>query len=367
MVTLLKLNMKCLIFNICYMKKSITILFFVALLASACTPQESNLKNVGVMLPLTGYASYTGELLKQGVDMALDSLDFSTYKIMVEDNQVNAKTAISVYNSLVAKGYSCFITGGAPTTMAIAPLSKGKDQVLFATAVNTAALTDVTDRVIRLSPTGKSMASKLAEYNFKELHLKKTSIVYINIEMGDEFRTGYKNRFIELGGNVISEYSYESTQRDFKDIINKMVADKPDGVYVVGVGENLCILIQQILQHPEAKNVTVTGDFNFSSAGVIKALGDLSRDIYYTDINVDEQFAQSYVHKYNQPVSVYPAFTFALLQIYKEVLESGEAETPTDIYNAIIGKSFKTVVNTITFDDKGEPTFDIVFKKLSAK
>lgn len=349
------------------MKKIILFLLPLSMLVTSCNPHPADIHKMGISLMLTGYASYTGELLKQGVDMALDSLDFSEYTISIEDNQVNAKTAISVYNSFVSQGYPCFIMGGGPTSMAVAPLTNGKDQVMFATAVNSSDLTNVTNRAIRLSPTGKSMASKLAEYNFNELNLKKTSIIYVNIEMGDEFRLGYKNRYQELGGTILSEYTYESTQRDFKDIINKMISDKPDGVYVVGVGENMSILIKQILQHPGAKNITVTGDFNFSSAGVIDALGSLPRDIYYTDINVDEEFAKAYVEKYHQPVSVYPAFTFSLLQIYKQVVDGGEVKTPEDIYHAVAGHSFNTAVNTITFDEKGEPTFDIVFKKLSAK
>ena len=349
------------------MKKISVSLMMVLVLLVSCKPKTVDIHKMGVSLMLTGFASFTGELLKQGVDMATDSLDFSAYTISVEDNQVNAKTAISVHNSFVSKGYSCFIVGGGPTAMAVAPLTKGKDQVMFATAVNATDLTKVTDRVIRLSPTGKSMASKLAEYNFNELNLKRTSIVYVNIEMGDEFRIGYKDRYQELGGTITSEYSYESTQRDFKDIINRMVADKPDGVYVVGVGENMSILIKQILQHPGAKDITVTGDFNFSSAGVIEALGALPRDIYYTDINIDKQFAKAYVKRYNKPASVYPAFTFSLLQIYKQVVDSGKVKTAKDIYDAVAGKSFDTAINTITFDENGEPSFDIVFKKLSAE
>lgn len=349
------------------MKKLLVFITVAMSILASCTDQSSNISKIGIMLPLTGYASFTGELLKQGVDMAIDSLKFDPNSIVVEDNQVNAKTAINVYNSLVAKGYSCFLSGGGPTSMAIAPLTKDKDQVIFATAVNSTDLTNVTNRIIRLSPTGLSMASKLAEFNYHELNLRKTTIIYVNIEMGDEFRIGYKKRFQEIGGSIISEYAYESTQRDFKEIISKMVVDCPDGIYVVGVGENLSILLKQIMQHPGAKKITITGDFNFSSAGVISALGNIDRDIYYTDINIDEQFAKLYEKKYGQPASVYPAFTFALLQIYKQVVDSGDVKTPTDIYNAVVGKCFNTAVNTIAFDEKGEPTFDIVFKKISAK
>lgn len=347
------------------MKKFLIFFSIVLTLMMSCTPQSSEINKIGVMLPLTGYGSFTGELLKQGVDMAIDSLELDPNNIAIEDNRVDAKTAINVYNSLVARGYSCFLSGGGPTSMAIAPLTKGKDQVVFATAVNASDLTIVSDRIIRLSPTGKSMASKLADYNFKQLKLRKTSIIYINIEMGDEFRKGYKDRFEEIGGTIISEHPYDANQRDFKDIINKVIADRPEGVYIVGVGENMSILIRQFLQHPQTKDIVVTGDFNFSSAGVIKAIGQLPRDIYYTDINVDEQFAKVYENKYHQPASVYPAFTFSLLQIYKQVLESGEIHSATELHDAVVGKSFNTAVNTIVFDDKGEPTFDIIFKKLS--
>ena len=88
------------------MKKISVSLLTIVMLFASCTPKSVDIHKMGISLMLTGYASFTGELLKQGVDMATDSLDFSAYTITVEDNQVNAKTAISVYNNFVAKGYS---------------------------------------------------------------------------------------------------------------------------------------------------------------------------------------------------------------------------------------------------------------------
>ncbi|MBE6237510.1 MAG: amino acid ABC transporter substrate-binding protein [Bacteroidales bacterium] len=343
--------------------KFLIVFMFLPVFLSCNSTGTDNLK-IGVMLPLTGYGSLTGDLLKKGVDLAVDSLNLNEQNIEVlfDDNKTDGLNGITVYKNFKRQGVSFYISGGAPSTMALAPLTKGNNEVLFVSAVNSKDLTNVTDRAIRLSPTGESMAAKLADFNYDSLGIRKTAVVYVNIEMGEEFYLGYKDRFVEKGGEIVASLVYDTDQRDFKDIVNKIIAASPDALYIVGVGESLSSLIRQISLNPKSNRILLTGDFNFSSPVVLKALEQYPSEVYYTDIAVDPEFKLLYEKTYNEPVSSYAAFTFSIMQIYSEVLK--QTTDPTEVYAKIASHTFNCAIDSISFSEKGEPSFTIDYIKL---
>lgn len=347
-----------------YVMKLKTIFVAVgALLVVACN--SSSDVRVGAILPMTGFGSYTGELVKKGIDMAIDSFNKENDLIFVfGDNQSTGAMGINVYKDFKMRGINIFISCGAPQTMSFAALSNNQDEILFVTAANVQALTEISNRTIRMSPTGKSMSAKLADFNIDSLGLKRSAIVYINNDMGDEFFQGYKNRFIEKGGEISSVVSFENTQRDFKEVINKVAISKPDVIYVTGVGESLGILVRQMMQTPSLKEIPITGDFNFSQPSVLNLIEKRNTDIYYTDIAVADDFASTYESIYEEPVSSYAAFGFSMVHIYYDLIVNKKITKPMDLYRAITGHTFNTAINAISFDEHGEPEFTIEFIKL---
>jgi branched-chain amino acid transport system substrate-binding protein len=341
-------------------------LFFVAatvLFVASCKSSPS--VQVGAILPLTGFGSYTGELVKKGYDMAIDSLNKENkLTFVVGDNQSTGAMGINVYKDFKMRGISIFISCGAPQTMSFAALSKDQEEVLFVTAANVQALTEVSNRTIRMSPTGKSMSAKLADFNIDSLGCKRTAIAYINNDMGDEFFRGYKDRIDERGAEIAAVVTFENTQRDFKEVINKIAMSKPDVIYVTGVGESLGILVRQMMQNPSLKGIPITGDFNFSQPSVLNLIENRNTDIYYTDIAVADDFAQKYESRYNEPVSSYAAFGFSMVQIYYDLIINEKITNPVELYNRITGHSFDTAINTVAFDEHGEPEFSIEFIKM---
>lgn len=342
-----------------------TILVSIATLGIMSACESSINTKVGAILPLTGFGSYTGELVKKGIDIAIDSLNKDKkIEYIIGDNQSTGAMGINVYKDFQMRGIKIFISCGAPQTMSFAALSNNQDEVLFVTAANVQALTEVSNRIIRLSPTGKSMSAKLAEFNYDSLNVKRTAIAYINNDMGDEFFRGYKQRFEEKGGEIATAVTFENNQRDFKEVINKVAMSKPDAIYVTGVGESLGILVRQMMQNPALKDIPITGDFNFSQPSVLNLIESRNTNIYYTDISVADDFAIVYQSKYNEPVSSYAAFGFSMIQIYQDIIVNKKKTNPIDIYNSIAGHTFNTAINTISFDEHGEPEFSIVFNKL---
>ena len=343
--------------------KTIIVGALAVLIVSSC--KSSSNVQVGAILPLTGFGAYTGELVKKGFDMAVDSLNKDNkLEFVVGDNQSTGAMGINVYKDFEMRGIKVFISCGAPQTMSFAALSNNKDEVLFVTAANVQALTEVSNRIIRMSPTGKSMSARLADFNIDSLGFKKSAVAYINNDMGAEFFQGYKERFEEKGGKLTTVVTFENTQRDFKEVINKVAMSKPEVIYVTGVGESLGILVRQMMQTPALKGIPITGDFNFSQPSVLNLIESRNTDIYYTDIAVSDDFATVYEALYNEPVSSYAAFGFSMVQIYYDLIVNNKITEPVALYNSIAGHSFETAINTVSFDEHGEPSFTIDFIEL---
>lgn len=330
----------------------------------SCNSADNGNVKIGAMLPMTGFGALTGDMFKKGIDLAIDSLNLSEKKIEVlfDDNKTDGLNGITAYKNLKRQGVSFFISGGAPSTMAIAPLTKGKPEVIFASAVNSKELTNVTDRAVRLSPTGESMSAKLAEFNYDSLGFRKTAIAYANVEMGKEFYLGYKDRFEQLGGTIVSSLVYETDQRDFKDIVNKIALASPDVLYLVGAGESLTNLVRQLALNPKTNNIVITGDFNFTASSVMDAISQYPTDVYYTDVAVDPKFKEMYEKVYNEPVTSYAALAFSIMQIYLEVFK--ETTDPEEVYSKIVSHSFDCAISNVSFTEKGEPTFTINYVHL---
>ena len=77
-----------------------------------------------------------------------------------------------------------------------------------------------------------------------------------------------------------------------------------------------------------------------------------------------DDFAKLYEVKYNEPVSSYAAFGFSMVQIYYDLIVNKNITKPVELYNNITGHSFETAINTVSFDEHGEPEFTIDFIKL---
>src|SRR5438309_10968798 len=66
---------------------------------------NASIIKIAALLPLTGNSSSQGELIKQGLDLALEDIDQSKTKIQIiyEDTQADPKKAVSAYIDLKSR------------------------------------------------------------------------------------------------------------------------------------------------------------------------------------------------------------------------------------------------------------------------
>jgi ABC-type branched-subunit amino acid transport system substrate-binding protein len=129
-------------------------------LASAAAGYADERNQVGVIVPLSGGAASYG----QGIRGAFNLAAPTAYRPLFEDDQCEARKALTAYQALRRKNVRVFYAGCSGAVLVLAPLAK-TDGTLILTAY--AASTDIRatgPEVIRLNPDGISEAEELTDY-----------------------------------------------------------------------------------------------------------------------------------------------------------------------------------------------------------
>jgi len=118
------------------MKRIFKLLLYAVLLPfmTCCASSDGGTVNIGVIAPMTGAGAVTVDYWKSGLDMAVEIINSNQtkkYELLYEDCQSNPTVATACFKRLEMKGVKYFIVLGGQFAMAVAPMTKGKDMLLF--------------------------------------------------------------------------------------------------------------------------------------------------------------------------------------------------------------------------------------------
>jgi branched-chain amino acid transport system substrate-binding protein len=209
--------------------------------------QEEPIK-IGVVAPMTGSLAYFGEWMLNGYQMAADEINAEggvngrQIELIVEDDVCSPQPAITAFNKLhdfdkvdAFVGAYC----GSPIFVA-AEFSKANEKIVISPNTNFGKLSDfffTTDTELRKE------AGFLAEYLAKK-NITKVGVLYLNNDWGLAHKEHFTKRFTELGGELTGVESFEFSTTDYRTMIAKVTADKPQAIFVIY--SNPALAINQI-------------------------------------------------------------------------------------------------------------------------
>lgn len=300
--------------------KNLFLLLFCLILLS-CTNTNNQITKIGVITPLTGYASLPGQMCLKGIKMAEKQFTSSNkpkYEFIIEDCKSSPKDAIAAYKRLYSMGIKYYIVCGGQFAMSIAPQTANKDVIMFATATANIDLLSATNRCFRMFPHPHSVIETLSNYTINDLKSKKVAIVFVQNEAYALYANLYENAIKENGGEVVLKEGYATTQRDFKDIITKVINSNPDYLYLSGMGESALIFSKQLFANPSSQHIPILGDMNFALPNVTKVIGNFSSPIYYVDATISNEFETKYIKEYNEKPNAYSYYPYIIPFIIDE-------------------------------------------------
>lgn len=381
----------------------LSLLLIVGLLAG-CTPATTDpgkdvteaggsaggkVIKVGIFEPVTGENGGGGFQEVLGMRYAHKNnptveINGETYDIqLVEvDNKSDKTEAVAAASSLVSNGVSIVIGSyGSGVSIAAGPtFEEAKIPVIAPSATNPQVTlgNEYYFRVCFLDPfQGKVMANYAHEGG-----ATKAAVI---TQLGDDYSSGlgnfFKNAFVELGGEIVSEEQFQTNQTDFKAILTNIKAAAPDVIFAPSSIATAPLLIKQARELGlEAK--IMAGD-TWENQTIIENAGDASEGValstFFDEGDTANPAAGEFVNGFkafineNQEyktknggdgVAAVSALGYDAYMVAYEAIKAAGSTDGEAIKEALKSVSYEGVTGSIAFDENGDAIKDMAYIKI---
>jgi branched-chain amino acid transport system substrate-binding protein len=329
------------------------------------SPKQETI-NVGVILPLSGDGAVYGKSIQNGIDFALAEVDSTnlTVKLIYEDSKFDPKLAVNAFQKLSTINGCKIILGGFSSSdvLSIAPIAQKNKVVLISPTATSPAITHAGDYIFRITPSDIFDGEVMAKFAFNELNLRNIAVIFLNNDYGQGILKVFREKFIEFGGKITAERSFEAGTNNFKSQLTALKQSTPDGLFIVAAAE-----IGTILKQKAELNMDDIKQFSTGLAEnpmVLEIAGKAANNTYYSypayKVDSDDSIVKNFVSKFNAKYGTAPdvlaAYGFDLMNIALSALENG-GNNADNIKVALYDlKNFNGVTGETSFDSNGDVT-----------
>ncbi|KAF1045548.1 ABC transporter substrate-binding protein [Xylophilus sp.] len=335
--------------------------------------------NVGFFSHLSGNFAEYGASFKNAVELYLDKvnaeggIDGRPVKLIVEDDRNSPQEAATVARKIAATPGVVLAIGSWSTTASLA-----------AAPIFTEA------RIPQISPTSShpdfsrqspyqfrqhNTDDILAQYNADTIHKKlKASRIVIPYSQDDwgVFTVKSTSAAIEKdGGKVLLTEAVIPGSKDFRSLISKIKAAKPDGVFVALPYQEASIFLQQLRQAgvdiPAGGGIPLTSPKFIELAGKA-AEGTVVHSIFFAGDPSKKAFVDAYQARYHKLPDQFAALAYDAAGVgvaaIRRVVQSGKPLTGQAVRDALAnGPAYQGVTGVSKFENgnvRKDPTFLVV-------
>jgi branched-chain amino acid transport system substrate-binding protein len=215
------------------MKRALWSFAIAASLAAAPLAAQAQEKviRVGVVMPISGPASYFGVMGKEGIDLALDQLKAGVngYRLQVqyEDSACSPLQATNTVKRLLDQFKPHIVIGEecSDASLAIAPILEQAKVVQLNAGSVTMKLTESGYKyVFRIFPNAEQQSDPLATVAYNTLKARTAVILYEKTNAGQDNADGFEKPFVALGGKVLARIDFGRDVNDFTAIATRIAS-----------------------------------------------------------------------------------------------------------------------------------------------
>lgn len=346
--------------------------------------------SIGVLLPLTGqYASY-GDLVKKGLELALQQHNKTRLpaRFIYQDTAIEGVAAAPLVSSLTDDDKVMAVIGpllGA--TAGEAARRAQQEMVPMLTLAQTEGLPELGNFIFRDTLTAEQQVKVLIDYAMANGNIS-FSILHPENRLGEKMSAAFVAELKKAGGEIIDIVSYPEDSTDFRKPIQQLlwedreveipvtitetgeVEEIPELEYPLAPFHALFIpdyadQISQIapqLKFYGVKDVTLLGINGWNSP---ELLGRTSRflkdavfvDTFYPDSNNPEvrRFMELYRQTYKEEPTILGAQAFDIATLLLQIIDDPEVKNRDDVRRKLVDlNNHLGVTGTTGFDLYGE-------------
>lgn len=317
---------------------------------------------VGFHAGLTGPAAADGNAALAAAKLAIDQVNAQggvkgrKLELVVEDDQGKPEQAAQVANRLIGAGVSSVVSAAySAPTRAAAPLFQ-KAQLPYLVAVSAAPeITRVGNYMFRATSVGEVQGRAGAKVVGGMLRKKRVVVLTIKTDFGKTLVTGFKEAAPRFGLEIVKEYEYAPSDRQFGPLIASIKADNPDAIYATGFYFTGGPLVAQL--RSAGVTADIVGAESLSPQQFIDIAGPAAEGTVITNVidwgsQLPEMvnFLSRYQAVTGAPPAAVAATTHAAVTVLVSALRKAKSDDPASIRAALETTEAMTVMGPISFN-----------------
>ena len=339
--------------------------------------QQPDTITIGAIIPLTGSAAPYGQNAQRGIDMAVSEINTRggingiSIVVLYEDSKTEPKEAVSALQKLFNSNGVRYIIGDINSTglLAMAPIAENNKIILLSPGASNPKISDAGDYIFRNWHSDALEGQIDTDYALNSLQWKTAAVLYVNAAYGAGLAGTFKQAFEELGGRIVAYEAYPQDATNMREQISKILAVKPDGLYLPGWPKEMSVALKQLKEL--GSTIPILSAQGFDDASILKLAGDAAEGVVFS---VPQQpdpndktvtaFLETYRKKYGKEPGVCSAAGYDALRIYAKAI-SAVGDDPVEVQRFMAQiKDFPGAGGPITFDEHGDLLKPFSFKEV---
>ena len=295
-------------------------------------------------------------------------------ELIIEDTMGKHDVGRSAVEKLISQDKVPILGGGYSSSVTWAAVAVAQQRkVPF--LVNTGSADRITERgwdyIFRLNPPVSEYPKALESFVTEIGDVKTVAILHENSLFGQSGSKEFSQQCQKLGLKVVLKEGYEAGAVDFKALLVKVKAKKPDLVYMISYVMDASLLMRQAKELNLNAKLFVGGAAGFTLPEFQKNAGDASEYVFSATLwtpSVPYPGAKAYYDKFvathHAPTEYHGAEAYAATYVIADAIKRAKALTPKAVREALAETDMMTVfgpVRFISYDNKTQqnklPTF----------
>ncbi|MPT29468.1 MAG: branched-chain amino acid ABC transporter substrate-binding protein [Achromobacter sp.] len=343
-------------------------------LAFSAGAQAQTIK-IGVVGPTTGPVTQYGDMVREGVDTAVERINAAggvngkKLETVVIDDGCEPKQGPVAANRVVNSKIG-FVVGHvcSGATIAAADIYNNEGVVMVTPSATSPALTDGKNYEFIFRTIGRDdqQGPAAAKFILEKIKPKKAAVLHDKQSYGQGIATAVKND-LEKGGVPVAIFEgINAGDSDYSAVITKLKSQGVDFVYYGGYHPEMGLLLRQAAeQGVKAKWMGPEGtgnpDINAIAGDAVEGmLLTLPADFTQNAANAD--IVKAFEAKKRNASGAFQMTAYAATQVIADGIKGAGSDDPTKVAKYLHANSFDTPIGKVSWNKQGDLTnfqFDV--------
>lgn len=349
--------------------------------AGAAASSQGEIR-IGQFGSMTGGEATFGQSTDKGIRLAIDAKNAAggikgrKLVLLTEDNQGKPEEAAAVVKKLITQNEVVALLGEVASTrsLAAAPIAQQYKIPMVSPSSTNPKVTEVGDYIFRVCFIDPFQGPVMARFTHDTLKLKKVAILK---DLKSDYSLGlsefFSKKFKELGGEIVSEQTFQTGDSDFKGQLTRIRTSNPEAIFIPAYYTEVGLIARQARQLG-IKAVLLGGD-GWDSPKLFEIGQDAIQGSYFSNhyasespVKATQEFIKKYKEKYNETPDGLAAAGYDAAQILLDAMERAPEITSAAIRNELAKtKDFAGATGKITINSERNADKDAFIVKVEGK